>query len=209
MIREDRLLLLEDGLRRLGEQSDKHPCEQYLQYLDLLAEWGQSYNLTAIRNPDDMISYLLLDNIAILPYVRGDACIDIGSGAGLPGLILAMARPEQRWVLVDANSKKARFMRHVQLTLGLQNVDVMQQRIERYQPGSYFTTAVCRAYSSLYSFYETTRRLVSEGSRIIAMKGELPLQELQELDHAGIGYAIVKLDIPGLEKQRHLVLMDI
>ena len=209
MIEADHLVLLRAGLERLGEQAEQHPCEQYLKYIDLLVEWNQAYNLTSIKRRDDMIIHHLLDNLAAAGFLQGDYCLDVGSGAGLPGLILAMARPHLQWVLVDSNSKKIRFIRHVKMTLALENVSVVQERIEQFRTERPFSTVISRAFGPLCDYYQAVRGLVAGGGRIIAMKGPLHKDELQVLENAGVSYSTVKLEIPGLEKQRHLVLMDI
>jgi len=125
---------LQDGVHALGLALAPAAQEKLIAYIELLAKWNQAYNLTAVRDPEQMIARHLLDSLAILPWVRGPRVLDIGSGAGLPGIPLALARPELQFVLLDSNAKKTRFITQALAELGLENVEVVHSRVEKYQP---------------------------------------------------------------------------
>ena len=192
----------------MGEDPETHPCQTYLDYLALLHRWNQAYNLTGIRDRQKMLTHHLFDSLTVLPYIRGTACLDVGSGAGLPGMILALARPAQHWCLLDSNKKKVRFLRQAVLELHINNVEVVQARMEDYQPAAGYTTIIARAVTALPEFYRQVVAFLQEPGRIIAMKGVKPEPELQELQAAGIGYTVHALKVPGLNQQRHLVIIE-
>ena len=204
----DLLATLHQGLTDLGEDPATHPCQTYLDYLALLGRWNLAYNLTGIRDLKQMLTHHIFDSLAVLPFIRGAACLDVGSGAGLPGLILALARPAQNWCLLDSNNKKIRFLRQAVLELHIDNVTLVHARVEDYHPATNYSTIISRALSALPAFYRQVISLLQEHGRIIAMKGVKPEPELQELQAAGINYTVHALQVPGLNKQRHLVVMD-
>ncbi|MGH7462299.1 MAG: 16S rRNA (guanine(527)-N(7))-methyltransferase RsmG, partial [Longimicrobiales bacterium] len=121
---------LKVGLRDLGEDPNAHPCAVYLAYLELLRKWGRAYNLTGVREPGRMLAYHVLDSLSLLPFLRGKRCLDLGTGAGLPGLILALARPDLHWVLLDSNRKKIRFLNRALGSFAVKNAEVVQDRVE-------------------------------------------------------------------------------
>jgi len=205
---DDLLASLHQGLTDLGEDPGTHPCQTYLDYLALLSQWNQAYSLTGIRDRQQMLTHHIFDSLAVLPFIRGTACLDVGSGAGLPGLILALARPAQNWCLLDSNSKKVRFLRQAVLELHINNVDVVQVRVEDYHPDTGYSTIISRALTDLPTFYQYVISLVQKPGRIIAMKGARLEPELRELRTAGITYSVHALQVPGLDKQRHLVVID-
>jgi 16S rRNA (guanine527-N7)-methyltransferase len=209
LIRAELRAALTQGLKDLGEDPNTHPCEVYLDYVDLLSLWNRAYNLTAIRDPERMLTHHLLDSLAALPFLRGTDCLDAGSGAGMPGLILALARPDQSWVLLDGNKKKARYLNKAVLELKINNVEVAHIRIEDYRPDSGFTTIITRALYALPELYRLASPLLRADGRIIAMKGRRPEAELRQLRAAGVAHTMHALHVPGLNKQRHLVVMDV
>lgn len=173
-------------------------------YLGELVLWNKAYNLTAVRDPAEMVTRHLLDSLTVLPYVQGSV-IDVGSGAGLPGVPLAIANPSLKVTLLDSNGKKARFLRHVQRVLSLSNIDVQETRAESYKPAQPFDCIVSRAYASVADFIGTTAGLGGPATRWIAMKGRLDAAELKELP---AGYALaeaVPLKVPNLNEERHLL----
>jgi len=198
---------LQQGLRQLGEDPSNHPADSYFAYMDLLGQWNRAYNLTAITSKEKMLTHHLLDSLALLPFVQGTSCLDVGSGAGLPGLILALSRSQQQWVLLDSNMKKLRFLNQAVLELQAENVTTIQARIEDYRPDQLFSTVTSRALTSLLKFYRMAQELLQQDGVLLAMKGTRPLEELQELDAAGVVYAVHELIVPGLDGQRHVVVM--
>jgi len=193
----------------MGVDLDGQARERLIAYLGLLAHWNRSYNLTAVRDPLEMIHRHVLDSLAPLPHVRGEQCLDVGSGAGLPGLVLAVARPGQSWVLLDSNGKKCRFLSHARIELGLDNVRVERCRIEDFYPDARFSTIISRALSNLANFVAGARHLLAPGGCLLAMKGRNPEHELSTLGELGEQAEMVPVCLPGLEEgQRHLVIIS-
>jgi 16S rRNA (guanine527-N7)-methyltransferase len=197
-------VLLADGLAQLGLELDENQQQQLLAYLALLHKWNQAYNLTAIRKPADMVRRHLLDSLSIHAYIKGPRIIDVGSGAGLPGIPLAMALPQLEFVLLDSNGKKTRFLQQVINELGLLNVSVVCQRAEQYQPEQLFQTVTCRAFSDLATIWRSTRHLLSPTGMILAMKGQVTNEELSDLPQ-GIKVSVIPLLAPCLGASRQLV----
>ena len=175
---------------------------QLMDYVTLLAKWNRTYNLTAIDDPLRMVSHHLLDSLVVLPHLpmSGDASLaDIGSGAGLPGIPLAVARPEWRVVLAESSDKKSAFLRQAALELGLHNVDVHQGRVEHWQPSQRFAVVISRAFAELARFIALCGHLVAPGGVLAAMKGSAPT----DLDNR---CRLIALRVPQIDAQRHLVL---
>lgn len=199
---------LQEGLRQLGEDPAHHPCDAYLAYLDLLGEWNRAYNLTAIRDPERMLSHHLLDSLSILPFIRGDRCLDVGTGAGLPGLILALAGPRRHWVLLDSSAKKIRFLNQVLLELRPANVELVRSRVEDYRPAQLFSTVCTRAFASVLQFQRQAGHLITADGILLAMKGKFPAEEADELQAAGVQCAIRRIAVPALQAERHVVMIN-
>jgi 16S rRNA (guanine527-N7)-methyltransferase len=178
-----------------------------LDYLALLLRWNGTYNLTAIRDPEEMVPKHLLDSLSIAPYVRGRVA-DIGSGAGLPGIPLALALPDHDFTVVESNGKKARFLREAQRHLGLKNLSVAESRAESFDPPERFDCLVSRAFGSLAEFVRVGGHLLSENGRLLAMKGQSPEDEIAALPAGWRVAATHALDVPGLDAQRHLVVIE-
>ena len=173
----------------------------------LLAKWNAAYNLTAVRDPEEMVTRHLLDSLVLLPYVQGPRVLDIGTGPGLPGIPLAVARPDCAFTLLDANAKKTRFVTQAVGELGLKNVEVVQTRVENYRPVEKFDTLVARAFSSIADMLKNAQHLCAPGGRFLALKGVYPEAELAAIP---AGYAVsevVALKVPGLEAARHLAII--
>ncbi|HET7921813.1 MAG TPA: 16S rRNA (guanine(527)-N(7))-methyltransferase RsmG [Gammaproteobacteria bacterium] len=173
-----------------------------LDYVALLTKWNAAFNLTAVREPAQMISRHLLDSLAIVPLLHGAGVLDVGSGAGLPGIPLALACPERRFVLLDSNGKKTRFMVQAVAELGLDNVDVVQARAEDYRAAGPFATVVSRAFAALADFLRLTAQLGDADTRWLAMKGEPPEQELAAVPAGFRVAAVHPLAVPGLDARR-------
>lgn len=195
------------GLSQLGV-ADDGLADRLLTYLELLVKWNRAFNLSAIREPEEMVSRHLLDSLAILPWITGRRLLDVGSGAGLPGIPLALAKPELSVVLLDSNGKKTRFLRQVQLELKLPNVEVIEGRVEVCSPAEPFDMITARAFSQLKDFLQLTRPLLAPNGRWLAMKGRLDKNELAELAQEHVKLHVHGLTVPGLEEaDRHLIEM--
>lgn len=197
------------GAQQLDIQLDQHQLEQLLAYLVLLAKWNKAYNLTAVRNVDEMVSRHLLDSLSVLPYVKesGDRWLDVGSGGGMPGIILAIMLPKRSFSLLDSNGKKTRFLTQVKLELGLDNVQVFHQRIEEHQVQVPYDGIISRAFSSLPDFTAWTSHVGDQNTHWLAMKGVEPEDELLQL---GNGFTLCqchRLFVPGCQGQRHLLVL--
>ncbi|HET7366330.1 MAG TPA: 16S rRNA (guanine(527)-N(7))-methyltransferase RsmG [Burkholderiales bacterium] len=203
---------LERGLDQLALALPASAREQLLQYLALLDKWNRIYNLTAIRDPLGMVSHHLLDSLAALPHLPLAAAArvaDAGSGAGLPGIPLALARPRWQVVLVEANQKKTAFLRQASIELELPNVEVHEGRIEAWRPQDRFELVISRAFTRLADFVATCRHLVAPRGMLAAMKGKHPQAELADLPPDVQCNAVIALDVPFLEAERHLVLCEL
>jgi 16S rRNA (guanine527-N7)-methyltransferase len=196
---------LRAGLIALGEAPDSHPCERYLAYLALLQRWNKTYNLSGIREPARMLTHHVLDSLAVLPHLHGTRCLDVGSGAGLPGLILALARPATYWVLLDSNGKKVRFLNQCVRELAVTNVEVVQARAEAYEPAAPFDIIVSRAFGTLADFHGATARLLAPGGVLLAMKGPAPEAEVTPELAARAEVETIPLSVPGVEGGRTVV----
>lgn len=205
--------VLADGVAALGldELVGADAQAKLLAYLRLLDKWNRTHNLTAIREPDRMVTHHLLDSLAVLPHLparTGLRLVDIGSGGGLPGIPLAIVRPDWQFALLDSNFKKAAFLRQAAIELPLPNAEVVAVRVQDYVPPAGFDIAISRAFSDLAVFAGASRGLLAAGGRLVAMKGVYPHEEIAELP-AGLGIAgTPSLQIPGLVGERHLVIME-
>jgi 16S rRNA (guanine527-N7)-methyltransferase len=200
---------LRAGLGQLpGTDLEAVQVSRLLDYLDLLQRWNRTYNLTAISDPAEMITRHLLDSLSVLPWIRGLRLLDAGTGAGLPGVPLAIARPDLAVTLLDSTGKKVRFLNHVARELNLDNAHPVQARLESYEPEGAFDTIVSRAFSSLAAFAAAARHLAGT-ARLLAMKGRYPNDELGDLPAWVRVESVEKLAVPGLQQDRHLVIMSV
>jgi len=175
-------------------------------FLAELHRWNRAYNLTAVRDPLDMVSRHILDSLTVLPWVAGARVVDIGTGAGLPGIPLALARPDKQFTLLDANGKKVRFVTHAAAQLALHNVDVVQARVEQCVAGP-FDTALCRAFTALPDFVSGAARLVTDGGTLVAMKGRYPEQEVAAVPPDWQVAECARVEVPGLVGERHILVL--
>jgi len=182
-------------------------ADRLLDYLTLLVRWNATYNLTAIRDPDEMVPKHLLDSLAIAPFVHASLA-DIGSGAGLPGIPLALALPDLDVTVVESNGKKARFLREAQRHLGLKNLHVAESRAESVQAPAQFDCLVSRAFGSLAEFVRVGAHMLADGGRLLAMKGQQPAEEIAALPAGWRITATHALNVPGLAAQRHLLIIE-
>lgn len=198
---------LSRGLEELGVSLPDSDRQKFIAYVRLLTKWNNAYNLTAVRDPGEMITRHVLDSLTLLPYLHGQRQLDIGSGAGLPGIPLAIARPDLPFTLIDANAKKIRFIVQTIGELDLKNVDAVQARVENYRPTHKFDTLMSRAFASIADMLTHTRHLCAPDGRFLAMKGLHPREELTALP---AGYAVrevVALQVPGLDAARHVAII--
>ncbi len=200
---------LSQGARELGVELSPQQLEQLLAYLALLIKWNKAYNLTAVRDPDEMVSRHLLDSLSVAPFVAeaGDNWLDVGSGGGMPGIPLAILFPERQFTLLDSNGKKTRFLTQVKLELKLANLQVIHSRVEEFKPEQPFDGVCSRAFSSLEDFSNWTRHLGSAQTQWLAMKGVHPDDELQALPTDFRLSATHVLKVPGCQGQRHLLIL--
>ncbi len=195
---------LASGLAARAPPLPAELCDALCRYIELLHRWNTTYNLTAVRDPAEMVTRHLLDSLSVLPFLHGDSIVDVGTGAGLPGIPLALACPEKQFVLLDSNGKKTRFVTHVATTLDLRNVAVVHARAENYRPVQPFATVISRAFAAILDFLRLAGHLGAADGRFLAMKGEVPAKELRALP-AGFMTNVHPLKVPGLKARRCVV----
>jgi len=198
---------LDAGLASLGLAPNDPLCQSLLAYIDLLVKWNKAYNLTSVREPARMVTHHILDCLAILPYLNGSHLLDVGTGAGLPGVVLALVRRDCHWVLLDSNAKKIRFVTQAVMELKLQNVEVVRAGVGDYQPSERFSSVIARAFGPILELFERTRHLYARNGYLLAMKGRRPDVELAELRLRAIPFEVHRLHVPGLHASRHLVVV--
>jgi 16S rRNA (guanine527-N7)-methyltransferase len=199
--------LLEDGIYELGLEERLAGDDLLKEYITELLNWNRVYNLTSVRKPADIVTRHILDSLTLIPHLHGDRILDVGTGAGLPGIVLAIACPEREFVLLDSSSKKLRFIQQTLGILRLENVTLENARVEEYHPEVLFDTITCRAFSDLPDFYRHTAHLCSKGGKMLAMKGVYPMTEIECIEDKELIDDVVALKVPGLDAERHLVIM--
>jgi 16S rRNA (guanine527-N7)-methyltransferase len=193
------------GARQLGIVLDDAGIETLLRLVDELELGNAQFNLTAIRDRAGMLHKHVLDSLTLQPYLRGDRLADVGTGAGFPGLALAIVNPQRRFTLIEGTGKKARFVERTAERIGCGNVQVVHSRAESYRPFELFDTVVARALSSLADFVAYAGHLCAPGGRLLAMKGKRPVDEIAALPRSFRVLAVHRLQVPGLSDERHLV----
>ena len=210
--------MLDAGIEQLGLALPGAARVKLTQYLDLLAKWNATYNLTAIRDRDQMVSHHLLDSLSVATHIVAGSILDVGSGGGLPGIPLALwaeaCLPALRVTVLDSNHKKSAFLRQAQIELKLASLEVCGERVENWQPPQHFDQIISRAFSGLGEFFQLTRHLgrapstaQPDGARWLAMKGVHPHEELQDLPADCRLEQVHRLQVPGLQAERHLVVL--
>lgn len=209
--------LLAAGLTEMGLSVPALQQQQLLNYVELIIHWNRAYNLTSVREPQDIVIRHILDSLSTAPYIYGDHVVDVGSGAGLPGIPLALCFPDKQFTLVDSNGKKARFLFHVVHTLRLTNVKVVNERVEGFQKSNLlnevhqfqkFDTVISRAYTSIRDMLFATEHLCNKHGIFIAMKGVYPMTEVDELPDE---FQLIKshaVTVPYLFAERHVLLLN-
>jgi 16S rRNA (guanine527-N7)-methyltransferase len=196
---------LHAGCNALGIELSPAQSRALVALLAELVEWNGRFNLTSITEPEDMLRKHLLDSLVVLPHLMGERIADVGTGAGFPGLPLAICAPGRQFTLIDSVGKKCRFVEHAAASLGLANVTVVNMRAEAYKPAIRFDTVIARALAKIADFIGYAGHLCTGSGRLLAMKGRLPEHELQALPGGWRVVAVHRLDIPGLDAERHLV----
>lgn len=196
---------LRAGAHQLGVMLDDAQAARLIAHLDLMDEWGQRMNLTAIREREAQVTRHVLDSLSVRPWLRGSRVLDVGSGAGFPGIPLAIVEPGREFTLLDSTGKKCRFLEAVCEQLGLANVTVVNSRAEQYRPSQRFDTVIARAVGPLVELVRNAGHLVTGGGRLLAMKGRVPEEELAARLNGWKVAALHRLEVPGLDEQRHLV----
>ena len=194
------------GLGGLSLDLDAATQRRLMDYVALIGKWNKVYNLTAVRDPEKMLTQHLLDSLAVLPHLVGRRIIDVGTGPGLPGIPLALANPALDVTLLDSNHKKTSFLRQACLELGLANTTVLCQRVETWRPVERYDTVISRAFSELAEFANLARHLCDDNGVMLAMKGVYPHEELTRLPPTVELLRVEQLKVPGLEAERHLVV---
>ena len=197
--------MLLNGLEQIGIPHQSMQVEQLLTYLDLLEKWNSKFNLVADSDKVSMVNRHLLDSLSILPYVTGQQIVDLGSGAGLPAIPIAIFNPQQHFILIDSNGKKTRFLFQVKTALNLNNVTIENCRIEAYHRSGQIDMVICRAFSALDDIVTKSKHLLTQECKLLAMKGRFPAQEIERLSEEFIVTKIVKLSAPGADSERHLI----
>lgn len=182
--------------------------EQQLALVGLLDKWNKAYNLTSVRNPNDMLTRHIMDSLAVRKYLHGQRFIDVGTGPGLPGLPLAIAEPDKEFVLLDSLGKRIRFIRQVCHELKLSNVTAVQARVEDYQDEKQFDGVISRAFASLNDMLSWCEHLPAENGRFYALKGLYPQDELEQLPGQYKIESIEQINVPGIDASRHIVIIS-
>lgn len=191
----------------MGLSLSDQTIEKLVQYLGLLEKWNKAYNLTAIRDPEKMVSLHLLDSLATLPFITGQKIIDVGTGPGLPGMILAICLPDRQFTLLDSNGKKTRFLTQVKMEMGLENVTVANERVELHAQQGVYDHVTSRAFASLQDMINWCLPLPKTDGNFLAMKGVYPHDELAELPDTVEVNHIQPLTVPTIDAERHMVIM--
>lgn len=198
---------MKEGIGLLRVDLPEKASEQLLAYLELLIKWNRVYNLTAIRDEDRMVSHHILDSLAVLRHLPDGNVVDVGSGAGLPGIPIAIASAGRPVTLLDSNHKKSAFLNQVVAELRLSDARVVTERVERYRPEQTFTAVISRAFADLADFVKLAGHLCSPDGALIAMKGLHPEAEIVQLPSPWKVAKVERLEIPGLDATRHLVFL--
>ena len=198
---------LASGLEEMGLHLDAVTQSSLLNYVALMQKWNKVYNLTAVRDPQKMVTQHLLDSLAVLPHIVGRRVVDVGTGPGLPGIPLALANPALEITLLDSNHKKTSFLRQACLELGLNNTTVVCERVEAWRPEEKYDVVISRAFSDLAEFASLALHLCSDTGLMLAMKGIYPYEELTRLPATVALQGVEPLKVAGLDAERHLVLL--
>ncbi len=198
---------LQQLLKQAGIDLTPTQLAQQVALVEQLHKWNKAYNLTSVRDPLQMLSRHIVDSLVVLPHLHGQRFIDVGTGPGLPGLPLAIARPDLQFVLLDSLGKRIRFIRQVCHLLNIKNVTAVQSRVEDYQPEQQFDGVISRAFASLNDMLSWCQHLPNANGQFYALKGQYPSNELASLDGAYQVHDVIKLQVPEADGERHLVII--
>ena len=198
---------LASGSSALGLALSNDQQVLLLDYVELLSKWNRAYNLTAVRDPGQIVCRHLLDSLAIAPLCPGTSLLDVGTGAGLPGIPLAILFPERDFHLLDSNGKKTRFLFQVKTALGLDNISIHQNRVESFEATGLYDVVLSRAFASLLDMVVSCRHLLASNGQFLALKGSYPEKELLAVSDLCEVQSVIPITVPGLDEQRHLVVL--
>jgi len=196
---------LQTGIQQLGMELTQDRLAALQLYLELLEKWNRSFNLSGVKDPLKMVNLHILDSLSISPYLDGKTILDVGSGAGLPGIPLAIFNPDKQFILLDSNGKKTRFLFQVKLALKLDNVSIENKRLEHYDCHRQLDIVISRAFTSLARLVELCSRATGNKGLLLAMKGTYPQQEIAELPDGVSTMRAIRLQVPGIEASRYLI----
>ncbi len=206
-MKNPRASLLRDGVGQLGLKLEPAQFDQLLQYLDYMHEWNQRINLTAIKDPREQVIKHLLDSLAVAPYLQSSPLLDVGTGAGLPGVPLAIVFAQQKFVLLDSNIKRISFIRFVSTRLKQANLKLESSRVEHFLPSQPYSQIISRAFASLQQMVDNAEHLLAPDGRMLAMKGRYPEQEIASLPPGWALHESHRLQVPFLDDERHLLVL--
>ena len=195
-------------LNEAGISLSDHQKNQLVAYVDMLHKWNKAYNLTSVRDPNEMLVRHILDSIVVAPSLEGERFIDVGTGPGLPGIPLSIVRPDAHFTLLDSLGKRVRFLRQVQHELALTNITPVQSRVEDFPAEPPFDGVISRAFASLTDMVTWCHHLPGDAGRFYALKGQLPEEEIAQLPAPFSVESVVPLNVPQLEGERHLVIIE-
>ncbi len=198
---------LAEGLAQMGLSLDEAIQDRLLHFLNLMRKWNRVYNLTSRKDMDNMVARHLLDSLALVPHLKGSRLVDVGSGAGLPAIPLALACPEKQFVSLDCVTKKGRFRTQAMIELGLKNMEVVTSRVEAYQPEVGFDSVVSRAFATVSDMLAVSGHLVADDGVFLAMKGVYPEEELADIPAQFRVEVVHELQVPYLSAARHLAVV--
>ena len=200
--------MLFDAAENIGISLSERQNQLLLDYLELLIKWNKAYNLTAIRDPKEMLIKHLIDSLSIAPYVVGNTLADIGTGPGLPGIPMAIMFPNKQFFLCDSNGKKTRFLTQSKITLDLKNVEIVHGRVEEIPEDRKFQQIMSRAFTSLENMVSLCKHLLTDSGEFLAMKGLYPDEEIKSISGEYSVKNSIKLSVPACEEDRHLIIIE-
>lgn len=197
-----------DAAKEIAVPLTQAQAERLVIYVELLARWNSTYNLTAVRDPSEMLDRHIIDSLSVVPFIDADSVMDVGTGPGLPGIPLALLYPDKKFTLVDSNIKKTRFLTQALITLGLKNVEVLHTRIENIVGKRSFPLIISRAFTATDNFAELCGPCLTDNGKLLAMKGSEAQNEADALGSGYLNKEIIKLTVPGCEAARHLIIIE-